>query len=126
MKSLLYILLLFLSLPIVAQNAVGTVIDEDGDPIPYASVYVKNDPIGGTMTDMDGRYNLKIDSLIALDGEVIFSFIGYRTEEIPVASIILDSNFIVTLVEQPIMLEGAVVNAKISRKESIKLKKRSP
>ncbi|MBO5346299.1 MAG: hypothetical protein J6A44_05295, partial [Paludibacteraceae bacterium] len=34
-----------------------------------------------------------------------------------------DSNFTVTLVEQPIMLEGAVVKAKISRKESIKLKK---
>lgn len=123
MKYFLYILLFFCSFPIVAQNVVGTVIDEDGEPIPYASVYVKNDPIGGTMTDMDGRYNLKIDSLITPDDEVIFSFIGYRTEEFPVASIISDSNFTVTLVEQPIMLEGAVVKAKISRKESIKLKK---
>lgn len=123
MKYFLYILLFFCSFPIVAQNAVGTVIDEEGEPIPYASVYVKNDPIGGTMTDMDGRYNLKIDSLIAPDDEVIFSFIGYRTEEFSVASIISDSNFTVTLVEQPIMLEGAVVKAKISRKESTKLKK---
>lgn len=123
MKYFLYILLFFCSFPIIAQNAVGVVVGEDGEPIPYASVYVKNDPIGGTMTDMDGRYSLKIDSLIALDDVVIFSFIGYRTEEFSIANILSDSNFIVTLIEQPIMLEGAVVKAKISRKESIKLKK---
>ena len=123
MRSLIYILLSFLPFTLLAQNIVGTVIDENGDPLPYASVYVKNNPIGGTMTDLNGQYTLEINPITDSNDEVIFSFIGYRTEEIPVASIILDSNFIVTLVEQPIMLEGAVVNAKISRKESIKLKK---
>ena len=123
MRSLIYILLSFLPFTLLAQNIVGTVIDENGDPLPYASVYVKNNPIGGTMTDLNGQYTLEINPITDSNDEVIFSFIGYRTEEIPVASIISDSNFIVTLVEQPIMLEGAVVNAKISRKESIKLKK---
>ena len=123
MRSLIYILLSFLPFTLLAQNIVGTVIDENGDPLPYASVYVKNNPIGGTMTDLNGQYTLEINPITDSNDEVIFSFIGYRTEEIPVASIISDSNFTVTLVEQPIMLEGAVVNAKISRKESIKLKK---
>ena len=124
MKYFLQILLLFLfSFSLLAQTAVGFVIDEDGEPISYASVYVKNDPIGGTMTDLDGRYELKLDSLISINEEVVFSFIGYRTEIFPVRTIISDSAFYVTLIEQPIMLEGAVVKAKISKKESRKLKK---
>ena len=124
MKYFLQILLLFLfPFSLLAQTAVGFVIDEDGEPISYASVYVKNDPIGGTMTDLDGRYELKLDSSISINEEVVFSFIGYRTEIFPVRTIISDSAFYVTLIEQPIMLEGAVVKAKISKKESRKLKK---
>ena len=123
MKHLLYILLSFLPFSLFAQTITGIVLDEDGDPLPYASVYVRNNPISGTMTDLNGRYILDVDSTSALSDEVVFSFIGYRTEEFPIATIISDSNFVVTLVEQPIMLEGATVKAKISRKESTKLKR---
>ena len=124
MKSVIHILLL-LSFPfsLFAQTIVGTVLEEDGNPLPYASVYVRNNPIGGTMTDENGKYILEIDSTTASTDEVIFSFIGYRTEEFSVQSIVHDSNFVVTLIEQPVMLEGAIVNAKISRKESQKLKR---
>ena len=124
MKQLLYILLFFLfPFSFSARNAIGFVIDEDGEPIPYASVYVKNNPIGGTMTDLEGRYELKLDKDINLAEEVVFSFIGYRTELFPISAIIYDSVFYVTLVEQPIMLEGPTVMAKVSRKESKKIKK---
>lgn len=124
MKSVIHILLL-LSFPfsLFAQTIVGTVLEEDGNPLPYASVYVRNNPIGGTMADENGKYILEIDSTTASTDEVIFSFIGYRTEEFSVQSIVHDSNFVVTLIEQPVMLEGAIVNAKISRKESQKLKR---
>lgn len=124
MKSIIHILLLLLfPFALFAQTLVGTVLDEDGDPLPYASVYVRNNPIGGTMTDENGEYVLEIGSTTASTDEVVFSFIGYRTEEISVEAIIPDSNFVVTLVEQPVMLEGAIVNAKISKKESQKLKR---
>lgn len=124
MKYFVHILLLFLfPFSLLAQTAIGFVIDEDGEPIPYASVYVKNDPIGGTMTDLDGRYELQFDSFSKGDDEVVFSFIGYRTEIFSISEITSDSVFYVQLVEQPIMLEGATVMAKISRKESVKLKK---
>ena len=124
MKIIIHILLLLLfPFALFAQTLVGTVLDEDGDPLPYASVYVRNNPIGGTMTDENGEYVLEIGSTTASTDEVVFSFIGYRTEEISVEAIIPDSNFVVTLVEQPVMLEGAIVNAKISKKESLKLKR---
>ena len=124
MKYILHILLLF-SFPfsLLSQTAKGFVIDEDGEPIPYASVYVKNNPVGGTMTDSDGRYELQLGEAVESTDEVVFSFIGYRTEMFSVAAIVADSLFYVTLVEQPIMLEGATVRAKISKKESRKLKK---
>lgn len=123
MKYFLHILLLLLfPFSLFAQTAVGFVIDEDGEPISYASVYVKNNPVEGTMTDLDGRYELQLDSLIKNSDEVVFSFIGYRTEMFPISTITSDSVFYVTLLEQPIMLEGAVVKAKISKKESRKLK----
>ena len=124
MKYILHILLLF-SFPfsLLSQTAKGFVIDEDGEPIPYASVYVKNNPVGGTMTDSDGRYELQLGEAVESTDEVVFSFIGYRTEMFSVAAIMADSLFYVTLVEQPIMLEGATVRAKISKKESRKLKK---
>ena len=124
MKYILHILLLF-SFPfsLLSQTAKGFVIDEDGEPIPYASVYVKNNPVGGTMTDSDGRYELQLGEAVESIDEVVFSFIGYRTEMFSVAAIMADSLFYVTLVEQPIMLEGATVRAKISKKESRKLKK---
>lgn len=124
MKHLIYtILLLLFTFFLSAQTAVGFVVGEDGEPIPYASVYVKKDPVGGTMTDLDGRYELQLDTLIKNSDEVVFSFIGYRTEIFTVSAITSDSVFYITLVEQPIMLEGAVVKAKISKKESRKLKK---
>ena len=124
MKYILHILLLF-SFPfsLLSQTAKGFVIDEDGEPIPYASVYVKNNPVGGTMTDSDGRYELQLGEAVESTDEVVFSFIGYRTEMFSVAAIMADSLFYVTLVEQPIMLEGATVRAKISKKESRKHKK---
>ena len=117
------ILLLSLTFFLSAQTAVGFVVDEDGEPIPYASVYVKKDPVGGTMTDLDGRYELQLDTLVKNSDEVVFSFIGYRTEIFTISTITSDSVFYITLVEQPIMLEGTVVKAKISKKESRKLKK---
>ena len=60
------ILLLSLTFFLSAQTAVGFVVDEDGEPIPYASVYVKKDPVGGTMTDLDGRYELQLDTLVKI------------------------------------------------------------
>ena len=122
MKLLLFILLLF-TLPLYSQDLKGYVIDEDGEPIPYASVYIKSNPQSGTMTDSLGFFSLSITNESEYSDNLIVSFIGYRTEEIAIATINLDSPSYITLLEQPIMLEGTIVQAKISRKESRKLKK---
>lgn len=54
---------------------------ETGEPIPGVNVLVKTTPIG-TITDIDGNYTINAPE----DGTLLFSYIGYVTEEIPVNS----------------------------------------
>jgi TonB-linked SusC/RagA family outer membrane protein len=63
----------------VAQKVQGTVTDDKG-PLTGVNVKVKNTTIG-TVTDVNGKYVLNnIDGGVTL----VFSFIGYNTQEIPV------------------------------------------
>jgi len=62
-----------------AQTITGTVSDSNG-PLPGASVLVKG-TTNGTQTDFDGNYTL---SDVASDAVLIFSYLGYKTQEIPV------------------------------------------
>lgn len=58
----------------------GKVLDETGLPLPGVSVKVKNSTTG-TSTDTDGNYSLRdVDENAVL----IFSFIGFTSQEIPV------------------------------------------
>jgi TonB family protein len=61
----------------------GQVIsDEDGTPIPGVNVIVNGTKIGA-VTDMDGNYQLpEVDA----DQKLTFSFIGYVSQEVPVAN----------------------------------------
>ncbi|HWS60234.1 MAG TPA: TonB-dependent receptor [Flavobacterium sp.] len=52
----------------------GKVIDENGLPIPGASILIKGTE-KATSSDMDGNYQLKADS----NGTLVFSFVGYAT-----------------------------------------------
>ena len=54
----------------------GKVTDEQGNPLPGASVYAKGTTTG-TITDMDGNYTLTVPD----DAVLEFSFIGYITQE---------------------------------------------
>lgn len=57
----------------------GTVTDADGAPLPGASVLVKG-TTNGTQTDFDGNYIITADS----NATLVFSYIGYATQEIAV------------------------------------------
>jgi len=62
-----------------AQTVTGTVSDSNG-PLPGASVVVKG-TTNGTQTDFDGNYTL---NAVESDATLVFSYIGYKTQEIPV------------------------------------------
>lgn len=109
-KSL--VLLLFFSIFILhthAQTTVsGNVIDSiSGKPLAGVSILVK-DKLTGTTTNTEGKFSLTVkESPVTL----VFSFIGYRTQEIAVSS----ANINIQLVEQTIPGQEVVVSASRTR-----------
>lgn len=69
------------ALAIVDTNIRGTVRDENGDPLPGATVTIEGTS-RGTVTDIDGKYTLEVP-----DGAVlVISFIGYKAIKVPVGN----------------------------------------
>ena len=64
---------------ISAQTIVTGTVSDEGGPIPGVNVILKGTQ-NGTSTDFDGKYSLEAPS----DGVLIFSYLGYKTQEVPV------------------------------------------
>src|SRR5688572_12712151 len=60
----------------------GQVLDEASKPLPGVNILVKGTTIG-TTTDSDGRYSLTVPDAASV---LVFSFIGYQSQEISVGS----------------------------------------
>ncbi|WP_411029978.1 SusC/RagA family TonB-linked outer membrane protein [Spongiimicrobium sp. 3-5] len=64
---------------IVQSTVTGTITDASGAPLPGVNILVKG-TTNGTQTDFDGNY-----SIVAAENAVlVFSYIGFSTQEIPV------------------------------------------
>lgn len=81
----------------------GVVTDKDGVPMPGVNV-VLDGSSSGTMTDFDGNYTLNAPA----DGVLIFSYLGYVRQEVPVNS---RSTINVILQEDITSLDEVVVTA---------------
>lgn len=85
MKSLLRLTIILFSLLCVGltfgqQTVTGTVTDaDDGIPIPGANVLVQGTTTGAVV-DFDGNYSIQATA----DAILVFSYIGYETQEVPV------------------------------------------
>lgn len=104
-------ILLLLSLscfPVFAQNKAaftisGVVYDDTEESLPGVSVYLKDKPGVGTVTDINGKFAIK-----ASKGDIIiFSFVGFDSYEHYVAK--EETNLKVVLKTSSTMLEEAVV-----------------
>lgn len=76
----LTVLMSFITFTTLAQSTIkGTVTDVSG-PIPGVTIIVKGTN-NGTVSDLDGNYTI---GNVSTDGTLVFSFVGFKTEEIPV------------------------------------------
>lgn len=57
----------------------GVVTDEAGIPLPGASV-IERGTMNGTIADFDGNFTIEVES----DAVLQFSYLGYRTQDVPV------------------------------------------
>jgi len=87
----------------VPIQVTGTVTEETGSPLPGVNVVVKGTTTG-VVTDADGKYSIEI----ADGGILVFSFIGYKQQEVAVGS-----RSVVDLVMEPDLqsLDEIVVTA---------------
>ncbi len=82
-KNLLFVALFFVTATILAQTKVtGTVVDENNQPLPGASVLEKGTK-NGTETDFDGKFTLNASSN---SGVLVISYLGYTTQEVAFSS----------------------------------------
>ncbi|OJV20601.1 MAG: hypothetical protein BGO21_08535 [Dyadobacter sp. 50-39] len=80
----------------------GRIVSNTGEGIPGVNVIEKN-ATNGVATDVEGNYRIKV---AGGDATLIFSFIGYGTQEIPVSS---RSKIDVTLLPDAAILQEVVV-----------------
>ncbi|SHN32621.1 TonB-linked outer membrane protein, SusC/RagA family [Cyclobacterium lianum] len=59
----------------------GTVTDENGDPLPGASITVMG-TTSGTVTDIDGNYTINVPE----ESSLVFSYIGYESKTVKVGA----------------------------------------
>lgn len=104
-KVILFILLLAASMSALAQQLTvsGTVHDENGDPFPGVVVFAKDRPGGGTMTDIDGKFTIKVGK----NDILVFSSIGYEKQEVAITQ--NQSDLQVQLETSSTMLQETVV-----------------
>lgn len=74
MRYILLFVLLVLSFYGNAQLVYGTVSDEEGNPLPYASVYLENTSFG-VATNQKGAFQINLKEGTH---DLVFSFIGYE------------------------------------------------
>lgn len=88
----------------ISQNTVsGTVLDENGDPLPGATVMIEGTS-DGTSTDMDGNFTLLCNKPNAT---LVFSYVGMKTKH---SKIEKDYGYIrITMETVPNMMEEVVV-----------------
>jgi TonB-linked SusC/RagA family outer membrane protein len=81
----------------------GKVVDNTGAPLPGVNVYDKADMSKGVITDFDGNYTITVSSK---DVVLVFSFIGFDKQEIPVAG---KNTINITLTEETKEMDEVVV-----------------
>ncbi len=70
----------YLKAPAMETEVSGTVVSDEGEQLPGVNVLVKGTNTG-TVTDINGSFRLNVPDENAI---LVFSFIGYQTQEIPV------------------------------------------
>lgn len=86
-----------------AKTITGVISDRDGQPIIGANIVEKGSKSIGTITDIDGKFSLRLSNGST---DLVVSYIGYITKEVPVGT----SSFLnITLTEDTKILEEVVV-----------------
>lgn len=108
MKKTYLSFFLLLSLTTFAQIE-GTVTDEKGNPLPYVSIFIENTYTGTTSNDQ-GKYEINLKT--PGQNNVIFQYLGYKSQRIGIAPEKFPYLLDVIMVEENFTLKEVVINPK--------------
>ncbi|MFI5133075.1 MAG: SusC/RagA family TonB-linked outer membrane protein [Chitinophagales bacterium] len=104
-RLVLLITLLLPAMILLAQRTVkGKVTDESGNPVPHASVTIKETQQGGT-ADADGNFSIAVDNRART---LVFSFVGKASQEVTIGN---KSTINITLKQEDATMSEVVVVA---------------
>ena len=105
-----FVLLFAFGFSVQAQSISGTVTDDNGGPLPGATVLVEGTS-NGVSTDFDGNYSINASS----GDTLVFSFVGYTTQ-----SVVAGSSATVNVSLQPDNALSEVVVTALGVKRNVK------
>lgn len=110
----LTLIFLLFSVSLIAQTKVsGIVVDETGQPVPYASVGVKG-TTKGTVTNEDGKFYLESNETFK---SLVVSSVGFDQKEVPITKAV-NYDFKITLGGGNQLNEVKVYSGKTSKKNN--------
>ena len=106
MRKLLFLILLSPFLSASAQKIEGTVYDNEGNVLPFASVLIKGTP-QGVSANKEGKY---VFTLAAGNYTLICRYVGYTTQErtVTLSSVNVSLNFMLS--PQKLTLKEVIIN----------------
>src|SRR5574344_313880 len=116
-RFLIFVCIFSLTEVVLATDIKGYVIDNQRNPISFASVYLQNNPQIGTITNDKGYFTLTSENA---DDRLVVTFIGYEKFSMPVKQIDENKVLYITLKDQPILLDAVIVSAKGSKRQQRK------
>ena len=93
-----------------AQGILGTVVDDQGEPVIGASIVEKGNPKNGSISDFNGQFTINVKG----GTPIIITYIGYLTQEVKAAN-----NMKVVLKEDAQTLQDVVVIGYGVQKKSV-------
>lgn len=93
------------------RTITGIVLDEAGEPLPGASVYIKGKPQTGVTAGIDGKFSLTVP---AKTKAIIVSFVGMEQQEI----VLLEKtqNYVINL-ESSTMIDEVVITGIVTKRK---------
>ena len=121
-----WIFTLFSSLLIVlncnsqSKTIKGEIRNSESDTsLPYVNIGIANKTVG-TVSNIDGLFNLDLNNKVKLNDTVIFSYVGFKTEKYLVSELTI-KNKTIFLSPENVELSEVIVNAKKIKYKSKKI-----
>ena len=109
MKKIFILILLIGTqiIPVVGQGIRGNISTIDGDPLSFATIYVRNIETGSA-TNLEGNYEIRLEKGVY---DVVYQYLGYTTQikVIEVGAEFVTQNIL--LVPQQVVLKEVVIKA---------------